>query len=196
MNTTLVSTTLLLITLGAAGARDEQRPQGPPPDPILVALDANRDHLLDEDEIEAAPEVLREIDANDDDQLTRDELRPQPPSGEDRESPPEAPEDGADERPAGRPPVPPLITVLDANGDGTIDADEIDRAAESIRILDQDGDGEVSEEEFRPQSPQREGGGQQPGGGEQESGMDERRPPHPPRRGMGPPPGGPRGPRR
>lgn len=184
MNTTLVSTTLLLVLLGAADARDEHQPQGPPPDPILAALDTNRDHILDEDEIEAAPEVLREIDANDDDQLTRDELRPAPPEG--AEPPPAR---GEEDQARGHRPGPPLVMVLDANGDGVIDADEIDRAEDSILTLDRDGNGEVSEEEFRPQPR---------GAGDHGEGEDSerQRPPHPPRRGMGPPPGGPRGPRR
>lgn len=70
------------------GARgDGERPGGPdglrrmPPPPLVGALDANRDGVIDEAEIRHAPEALRKLDKNDDGKLTLDELRPGPGGG-------------------------------------------------------------------------------------------------------------------
>lgn len=65
-------------------------------------------------------------------------------NAEDGESPPAA--------------VPPLMAVLDANGDGTVSEAEIESAARSLRMLDGDGDGRLSPAELRPES----GGGDSP----------------------------------
>ena len=53
-----------------------------------------------------------------------------------------------------RPPPPPLIAALDVNRDGIIDADEIAKAAESLRKLDRNGDGELTMDELRPPHPE------------------------------------------
>lgn len=71
-----------------------------------------------------------------------------------------AQEPGQD-RPRGR--GGPIMAALDANSDGTIDGDEIAKAAEALKALDKDGDGKLSGEEIRP--PRREGGPGGPGGG-------------------------------
>lgn len=55
----------------------------------------------------------------------------------------------------------PVMTVLDADGDGIISADEINNASVALRKLDKNGDGELSEEEIRPNFPP---GGRGPGG--------------------------------
>jgi hypothetical protein len=57
----------------------------------------------------------------------------------------------------GKRPVPPLISVLDADGDGVISADEIAGAAVSLRKLDKNGDGQLTPEEYRPEPPKRDG---------------------------------------
>lgn len=59
----------------------------PPPSPLMRALDANGDGIIDEQEIENAPAALRKLDKNGDGKLTPDELRPPlppplPPPGE------------------------------------------------------------------------------------------------------------------
>jgi len=56
---------------------------------------------------------------------------------------------------AGRPPMPtsPMISALDLNGDGVIDADEIAKAAESLKKLDKNHDGKITADEYRPQRP-------------------------------------------
>ena len=52
-----------------------QRPQSP----LMMALDANHDGVIDAGEISNAPAALRTLDKNGDGQLTPDELRPPPP---------------------------------------------------------------------------------------------------------------------
>lgn len=64
-----------------------------PPPPIMLALDANHDGVIDADEIANAPAALKTLDKNGDGKLTQDELRPPRPSG--------APDHGND---AGGPP--------------------------------------------------------------------------------------------
>ncbi len=59
------------------------------------------------------------------------------------------PEDGPG---PGRMP-PPVITVLDANDDGVIDAEELAKATESLKSLDQNGDGKLTPDEYRPGPP-------------------------------------------
>ncbi len=55
---------------------------GPRPiPPLMSALDANRDGVIDEAEIKNAPEALRKLDKNGDGKLTLEELRPRRPDG-------------------------------------------------------------------------------------------------------------------
>ena len=76
-------------------------------------------------------------------------------------------------------PLQPLLVALDLNGDGTIDADEIAKASESLKKLDKNGDGKITPDELRPQRPAGAGG---PGG-------PEGRPPRPqPPQQQAPPP--------
>jgi hypothetical protein len=50
-----------------------------PIDPVMLALDANKDGALSSGEINNAVASLKVLDANSDGKLTRDELRPLPP---------------------------------------------------------------------------------------------------------------------
>ncbi|MEO6324748.1 MAG: EF-hand domain-containing protein [Thermoanaerobaculia bacterium] len=63
----------------------------------------------------------------------------------------------------GRMPHPPLVSALDANGDGTIDAAEIANASVALRKLDRNGDGKLTPDEYRPQRPGGDGE-RRPGG--------------------------------
>lgn len=54
--------------------------RGRPADPIMLALDANKDGALSASEITNAPASLKALDGNADGALTRDELRPLPPT--------------------------------------------------------------------------------------------------------------------
>ena len=56
-------------------------PPPPPPDPIVSALDANQDDVIDASEIANAPSALKALDKNGDGKLTPDELFPPPPDG-------------------------------------------------------------------------------------------------------------------
>ena len=47
------------------------------------------------------------------------------------------------------------MKVLDADGDGTLSAEEIANAPTALLTLDQDGDGALSVEELRPPCPPR-----------------------------------------
>ncbi|NOX53217.1 MAG: hypothetical protein GXP27_02010 [Planctomycetes bacterium] len=50
-----------------------------------------------------------------------------------------------------RMPVSPLMRALDLDGDGELSAEEIQKAAESLKKLDKNGDGKLSRDELRPQ---------------------------------------------
>ena len=52
-----------------------------------------------------------------------------------------------------RPPRPPVDVVLDANGDGIIDAAEIANAPVALKKLDKNGDGKLTRDELRPERP-------------------------------------------
>lgn len=56
--------------------RGHHPPPPPPPGPLLIALDANKDGVLDATEIANASAALLQLDKNKDGQLTFEELRP------------------------------------------------------------------------------------------------------------------------
>ena len=75
------------MTFAQDGGRPPQRPpfnreggpgfDGPRPiPPLMAALDANHDGVIDETEIKNAPEALRKLDKDGDGKLTLEELRP------------------------------------------------------------------------------------------------------------------------
>jgi hypothetical protein len=66
---------------------------------------------------------------------------------------PRGPRGGPGAPDAGRRPPPPLIAALDLNHDGIISADEIAKAAESLKKLDKNGDGQLTRDELRPRRP-------------------------------------------
>ena len=72
---------------GGAGPRHHR-----PPPPIIAALDANHDGVIDATEIANAPAALLTLDKNGDGKLTIDELMPPPPPrGEGPDGPPAGP---------------------------------------------------------------------------------------------------------
>lgn len=60
------------------GERERGRPGGPPPDPIMILFDTNRDDEISTKEMQQATEILKKMDRNKNGILTRDEL-PRPP---------------------------------------------------------------------------------------------------------------------
>lgn len=86
--------------------------------------------------------------------------------------------------PQGRRPPPPLVSALDLNRDGELDADEISKASESLKALDRNADGRLDFEEMRPAGMPGPGPGPGVGPG----------PGSEPRPGLGPPAGRGRGP--
>ncbi|MGC3957246.1 MAG: EF-hand domain-containing protein [Verrucomicrobiota bacterium] len=60
----------------------------------------------------------------------------------------------------GQPPKLPLLTALDADGNGEISATEISNAATALKALDKNGDGKLSRDEYMGQRPGGPGGGQ------------------------------------
>lgn len=63
---------------GGPGRFQGQRPMV---SPVIIALDANHDGVIDEQEIENASKALKSLDKNGDGKLTREELRPPRPEG-------------------------------------------------------------------------------------------------------------------
>jgi hypothetical protein len=127
-------------TTGApAGDRPHRGPGGPGhrPPPIVAALDANKDGVIDASEIASAPAALAKLDKNADGQLTADELHPARPA--------DAPQPPAD---APKRPVSPLFAALDTDGDGTISAAELANAPASLAKLDKNGDGKLTPDEL------------------------------------------------
>ncbi len=71
-----------------------------------------------------------------------------------------------------RPPASPVMQALDADGNGEISAEEMQKAAAALKALDKNGDGKLAQEEirsqfgrFRGRGDPRFGRGRGPGGG-------------------------------
>ncbi|MGB0586386.1 MAG: hypothetical protein ACPGQC_06445 [Limisphaerales bacterium] len=89
--------------------------------------------------------------------------------------------------PGGQPPRNPLATVLDADGDGVISANELKNASKALSQLDRNRDGKITRDEIYPRQSDNQGGRddfRRPGGPGQ-------RRPDGPANPRGPRPGGP-----
>ena len=156
------------------GDRNTQRPDrrsgdregrrgGPPPDPIFVALDIDRNGELSAIEIKNAPAALIKLDRDGNGSLSRVEVMPSRggrggfggPSREGRQG-------------QGRGDMAQRIMGYDANGDGKVTAKELpDRMARMLERGDKDGDGALSKtevEELVASFGGRGGGGRRGGG--------------------------------
>ncbi len=67
-------------------------------------------------------------------------------------------------RPGGHRGAPPIVSALDTNQDGTIDATEIANASAALLALDKNGDGQLTPDELMPKRPEGQGGPGGPGG--------------------------------
>ena len=120
----------------------------PPLPPIMMALDANRDGIIDSNEIANASAALKALDKNGDGKLTIDEyLGPRPGN---------LPADDAEEH---RPPLLPIVEALDTNHDGIISSNEIANASAALKTLDKNGDGQLTRDELFPAPPVGQRGG-------------------------------------
>lgn len=139
----------LLFALAAAvtASAQESKPpvdRRPPPQPLLVALDGDRDGKLSPDEIAGSPAALLKLDKNADGMLSRKEIHPPPPK-----------KPASVMAPPPRKAPPPLLKALDLDKDGTLSADEIEDAPLSLATLDKDEDGTLSRRELDPPKPPR-----------------------------------------
>ena len=120
----------------------------PPLPPIITALDANHDGVIDSNEIANASAALKTLDKNGDGKLTIDEyLGPRPGN---------LPADDAKEH---RPPLLPIVEALDTNHDGIIDSNEMANASAALKTLDKNGDGKLTIRELFPPPPENHGAG-------------------------------------
>jgi hypothetical protein len=84
---------------GGPGGPGGMNGHRPPPSPLMEALDANHDGVIDADEIANAPAALKKLDKNGDGKLTMDELRPHRPQGGGDGHPPGGPDGQAPQHP-------------------------------------------------------------------------------------------------
>ena len=109
--------------------------------PVLIALDHNADGILSTDEIQSSPESLKALDKDSDGKLSPAETRLKFPTGV------KLPQ-GFVGKMLLNPRVQPLMNLMDSDGDGTIDADEIKNSAAAIRALDANNDWRLSRSEY------------------------------------------------
>ncbi|MEO5715146.1 MAG: hypothetical protein ABIT37_16830 [Luteolibacter sp.] len=146
----LVLAVLATVTAHAAEPKPPGDRRPPPlPQPLLVALDTNRDGELSPDEITNAPTALDALDKNGDGALSPKEIKGKPPKKKSGEAVPPPPDK------AGPPPL--IIKALDLDKDHGLSADEIEAASESLLILDKNNDGTLSRKELNPGKPPKTG---------------------------------------
>jgi hypothetical protein len=142
--------------MGQAGEPSAQRPAIP----VMAALDADHNGVLDAQEIANAPQALPTLDKNGDGKLTPDELFG--PMGARGGMPGQQAGAGFRGRGAGMQPMAangtggrgpggppqPMFAALDTNHDGVVDANEIANADKALLTLDKNGDGKLTPDEL------------------------------------------------
>ncbi|MBL9173880.1 MAG: hypothetical protein JNL10_10130 [Verrucomicrobiales bacterium] len=149
----LAALSVASLTLVAQNAGDHPRRQAPP---LVKALDANSDGVIDASEIAGSAAAIATLDANGDGQVTSEESRPQRPEGAADHGQGGPREGGPAGGPAGGPPRgggSPLVKALDVNQDQTLDASEIAGAPAALATLDKNSDGQLTSDELHPGRP-------------------------------------------
>lgn len=148
---------------GPGGRRGPGGPRGgerPPTMPVIAALDANTNNIIEAGEIANASAALLKLDKDGDGKLSVAELQPQRSGSSGNQQP--FPQRERDKRP-----VLPIMKALDSNSDGELDASEIANASTALKTLDTNGDGQLTMDELMPKPP--EGFGGRNDGGRQEN---------------------------
>ncbi len=133
---------------GGKGGKEGKRPAPP----VVSALDASGDGVIDAKEIAGAPQELKKLDKNSDGKLAADEIHPPRPGAAEGDK-------KAGEGKEMKRPVSPLMSAVDANGDGVIDEKEIAGSSDALKKLDKNADGKLEGDEFRPARPEGIEGG-------------------------------------
>jgi len=139
---------------GSSNSDSQGHMQGPPPPPVIAVLDADHDGIISAKELLNASAALLTLDKNGDGQLSQEELRPPfpPPNGQQNNRlQGQPPQTGGGQ--GMHPPMPYIMTVLDANHDGVLSAEEIANAPTALAQLDTNGDGQLTHDEFCPPPP-------------------------------------------
>lgn len=180
---------------GQQGQGKGQRPGGQqqgqrgqmPPNPILQAIDLNRDGQLTANEIQQAAASLMKLDRNRDGKLTQDELRPQfggRGQAQGGQRPGQGNQQGkaggarrgqgqAQGRAGGNAVAGMVERVMqnDKNGDGKVTRQEAPRLAQMFDKLDLNKDGAIEKSEVEAAAKKRAGGGGRVGGGGKQGGV-------------------------
>ncbi len=134
--------------------------------PLLIALDASGDGVIDEKELANAPVALKKLDQNGDGKLTGDEIRP---AGGRREE--GATRTNPDELVA-------RLMQFDKNGDGKLTKDEVPERMQGIfERGDKNKDGVLTREELKAMAESQPAEANSPGQPGREGREGERRPP-------------------
>ena len=164
---------------GRGGGRGEEEAPAPAPSAAeltetLMMFDANKNGKLEKSEV---PERMQGMfdrgDTNHDGILTRDEIAKLAEANRQQAGGGGRGPGGGEGRGEGRGPGGPgqfdlAFTALDTDQNGEISAEEINRAATSLKTLDKNGDGKITEDEVTPQFGGRGfGRGPGPGGRDQ-----------------------------
>lgn len=170
---TLAISALTLAAQNAPGGPRHGNGPGPQAGPggrpqLLQQLDANRDGVLTTDELAGAPAVLLQLDADQDGIVSATELRPagrgpQHRGGGRGPGAAAAPADATTATPV-HAMKSPCITAIDLNGDGSLGAEEIAAAPQSMLKLDANQDGQLTRDEIRPEGAPGRGQGRGHGG--------------------------------
>lgn len=160
-----------------AGPSGLPRPPGGPGEgpfphfPLISVLDTNGDGVIDEDELAQAAASLKKLDANADGRIAIEECLPIPNGGHEGIPGPDGPPSGVGGPPGGPggppggpPPLPPIFTALDTNGDLALDSEELARATSSLKKCDMNKDGKITIDESMLHGPMGSGLPQGPGG--------------------------------